>query len=158
MSLFDSITRKWPLADRSLAKESRRRAPCVIWVTNGSGAGLAVVWAEESARSAATYLGRLHDKFKDWRLALAAYNSGEGTVQNLLKRHKATTYDELKARVEKGGFVDAFWCGDHACENKIKDETKATNRCMPINQPGDTGPCIVCGKQSNIHALFARAY
>jgi prolyl-tRNA synthetase len=72
--------------------------------------------------------------------------------------YKATTYDELKAGVEKGGFVDAFWCGDPTCENKIKEDTKATNRCMPINQPGDTGPCVACGKQSNVHALFARAY
>ena len=50
---------------------------------------------EPSARAAATYLGQLHEKFKDWRLALAAYNAGEGTVQNLLKRHKATTYDAI---------------------------------------------------------------
>jgi membrane-bound lytic murein transglycosylase D len=50
---------------------------------------------EPSARAAATHLGRLHDKFHDWRLTLAAYNAGEGTVQNLLKRRKATTYDEI---------------------------------------------------------------
>jgi membrane-bound lytic murein transglycosylase D len=50
---------------------------------------------EPSARVAATLLGRLHDKFKDWRLTLAAYNAGEGTVQNLLKKHRATTYDEI---------------------------------------------------------------
>jgi membrane-bound lytic murein transglycosylase D len=50
---------------------------------------------EPSARVAAALLGRLHEKFKDWRLALAAYNAGEGTVQNLLKKHKATTYDEI---------------------------------------------------------------
>jgi len=50
---------------------------------------------EPSARAAAAYLGRLHEKFKDWRLAIAAYNAGEGTVQTLLKRHKATTYDGI---------------------------------------------------------------
>jgi membrane-bound lytic murein transglycosylase D len=50
---------------------------------------------EPSARAAAAYLGKLHDKFKDWRLAIAAYNAGEGTVQTLLKRHKATTYDGI---------------------------------------------------------------
>jgi membrane-bound lytic murein transglycosylase D len=54
---------------------------------------------EPSARAAATYLGRLHDKFKDWRLALAAYNAGEGTVQNLLKRHRATTYDAIASHL-----------------------------------------------------------
>jgi len=50
---------------------------------------------EPSARAAAAYLGKLHEKFPDWRLTLAAYNAGEGTVQNLLKRHKATTYDGI---------------------------------------------------------------
>jgi membrane-bound lytic murein transglycosylase D len=54
---------------------------------------------EPSARAAATYLGVLHEKFKDWRLALAAYNAGEGTVQNLLKRHKATTYDAIASHL-----------------------------------------------------------
>ena len=50
---------------------------------------------EPNARVAAALLGRLHEKFKDWRLTLAAYNAGEGTVQNLLKKHRATTYDEI---------------------------------------------------------------
>jgi membrane-bound lytic murein transglycosylase D len=50
---------------------------------------------EPSARAAAAFLSRLHDKFKDWRLTLAAYNAGEGTVQNLLKKHHATSYDEI---------------------------------------------------------------
>jgi len=50
---------------------------------------------EPSARVAAALLARLQEKFKDWRLTLAAYNAGEGTVQNLLKKHKATTYDEI---------------------------------------------------------------
>ena len=54
---------------------------------------------EPSARAAAIYLGKLHDKFKDWRLALAAYNSGEGTVQNLLKRHKAASYDAIASHL-----------------------------------------------------------
>ncbi len=55
--------------------------------------------AEPSARAAAAYLGQLHGKFKDWRLALAAYNAGEGTVQNLLKRHKATSYDAIASHL-----------------------------------------------------------
>jgi membrane-bound lytic murein transglycosylase D len=50
---------------------------------------------EESARAAAKHLRYLHEKFKDWRLTLAAYNAGEGTVQNLLKRYKAQTYDSI---------------------------------------------------------------
>jgi membrane-bound lytic murein transglycosylase D len=51
--------------------------------------------SESSARAAAKYLKFLYSHFHDWRLALAAYNSGEGTVQNLLKRHRAKTFDAI---------------------------------------------------------------
>jgi membrane-bound lytic murein transglycosylase D len=51
--------------------------------------------ADESAQAAAKYLGYLHGHFKDWRLALAAYNAGEGTVDRLLKQHKARTFDAI---------------------------------------------------------------
>jgi membrane-bound lytic murein transglycosylase D len=50
---------------------------------------------DESAQAAAKYLEYLHGQFKDWRLALAAYNAGEGTVQKLLKQHKANTFDDI---------------------------------------------------------------
>jgi membrane-bound lytic murein transglycosylase D len=50
---------------------------------------------EPSATASARYLKYLHDRFKDWRLALAAYNAGEGTVQKLLDRHKTGSYDAI---------------------------------------------------------------
>ncbi len=70
----------------------------------------------------------------------------------------ATTYDQLVQAIEERKFVDAFWCGDPACEEKIKEDTKATNRCIPLDQPGDSGPCVVCGRTGHEHAIFARAY
>lgn len=54
---------------------------------------------DPSAKAAAQYLKLLHTRFKDWRLALAAYNSGEGTVQWLLKKHNARTFDEIAPRL-----------------------------------------------------------
>ena len=54
---------------------------------------------EPSARAAAQYLKSLHDRFGDWRLALAAYNCGEGAVQKLLDRHKAKSYDDIAAHL-----------------------------------------------------------
>ncbi len=54
---------------------------------------------EESARAVAQYLADLHRQFKDWRLALAAYNAGEGTVQELLDQRKARTFDAIATRL-----------------------------------------------------------
>ena len=54
---------------------------------------------DESARAAAKYLSTLQSQFGDWRLALAAYNAGEGTVQKLLQRRKARTYDAIATRL-----------------------------------------------------------
>ena len=70
----------------------------------------------------------------------------------------ASTFDELRSGIEQRQFVDTFWCGDAACEERIKNETKASNRCMPIAQPRDRGVCVACGKESGTHAIFARAY
>lgn len=66
-------------------------------------------------------------------------------------------YHEFKAGVEKG-FAFAWWCGNSACEEKIKEETKATMRCIPLEQPGGSGVCISCGQPAREKAIFARAY
>lgn len=55
-------------------------------------------------------------------------------------------------------FVRAHWCGSPACEAKIKEDTKATIRCMPIDDADDTGPCLVCGGPSPRRVVFARSY
>jgi membrane-bound lytic murein transglycosylase D len=57
---------------------------------------------EPSATASARYLKYLHDRFKDWRLALAAYNAGEGTVQKLLDRYKKGGYDAIAGHLPAG--------------------------------------------------------
>jgi prolyl-tRNA synthetase len=69
----------------------------------------------------------------------------------------AANYEELKKAVEKG-FAFSWWCGGAACEEKIKEETKATMRCIPLEQPGGEGKCIYCGAVAKAKAIFARAY
>ena len=66
--------------------------------------------------------------------------------------------EELNAALEKGGYAKMMWCGDQACEDKIKELTNATARCIPFNQMpiGDT--CPVCGKKATKVVLFAKAY
>ena len=71
--------------------------------------------------------------------------------------HAPCSYDEFKAAVEDG-FARAWWCGNAACEAQVQEETKATIRCIPFDQPGGTGPCIVCNSTATEQAIFARAY
>jgi prolyl-tRNA synthetase len=66
-------------------------------------------------------------------------------------------YDGFKSAVERG-FCYSLWCGDGQCEKSIKDETKATLRCMPFEQTDETGPCIHCGRPAREKAYFAKAY
>jgi len=66
--------------------------------------------------------------------------------------------EELNAALEKGGYAKMMWCGDEACENKIKELTTATARCMPFNQIPFDDVCPVCGKKAKKVVLFAKAY
>ena len=66
-------------------------------------------------------------------------------------------YDELKSAVEKG-WAFSWWCGDPECETKVKDETKASTRCIPLDQEPGQGTCIVCGKPATEKVIFGRAY
>ena len=69
------------------------------------------------------------------------------------------TYEEFKKVLEdKGGFISAHWDGTSATEEKIKDETKATIRCIPIVNENKEGRCMVTGKPSTQRVLFAKAY
>ncbi|MBR1759046.1 MAG: proline--tRNA ligase [Lachnospiraceae bacterium] len=71
----------------------------------------------------------------------------------------ATTYEEFKDAVEnKPGFVKAMWCEDRACEDKIKEETGATSRCMPFAQEEISDKCVCCGKPAKKLVIWGRAY
>jgi prolyl-tRNA synthetase len=71
--------------------------------------------------------------------------------------HNPKDYAEL-TEVVKNGWAFSWWCGNPQCETKVKDDTKATTRCIPNEQPGGSGPCIVCGEKSTEKVYFARAY
>jgi prolyl-tRNA synthetase len=97
------------------------------------------------------YVARLLDEIQEgiYRKALA-YRE-EHTVA-------VDTYDEFKAQIEKGGFVLAHWDGTPETEERIKEETKATIRCIPFEGDTTPGTCMVTGKPSARRVLFARAY
>ncbi len=73
--------------------------------------------------------------------------------------HKADTYDEFREILEsKGGFILAHWDGSAETEEKIKNETKATIRCIPMEEDMKEGKCMVTGKPSAGRVVFAKAY
>jgi prolyl-tRNA synthetase len=71
--------------------------------------------------------------------------------------HEPRDYEEFKQAVEKG-FARVYWCGDADLEQKIKEETKATVRCIPLEQKGEEGTCFRTGKPTTEQAIFAKAY
>ena len=99
-----------------------------------------------------------------------------GTVETLLKDIQESIFNKAKAHQqanitpvdsyeefkkvleEKGGFLAAHWDGTAATEERIKNETKATIRCIPIDVKEEAGQCMVTGKASPYRVLFAKAY
>jgi prolyl-tRNA synthetase len=91
-------------------------------------------------------LGEIQQSLHDKALAFRKANT-----------HDAKNYEELKNAVETG-FAFSWWCGSADCEAKIKEETRATMRCIPLDQPGGSGVCVYCGKPAKEKGIFARAY
>lgn len=71
--------------------------------------------------------------------------------------HEPGTYDEL-IEVVKHGWAYSWWCEDEVCEQKVKEDTSATTRCIPLDQPESEGKCIVCNRPAKVKVYFARAY
>jgi prolyl-tRNA synthetase len=75
---------------------------------------------------------------------------------------KPISYDQFRELMEgQGGFVYAGWCGDAACEALVKEETKATIRCLPdeeFRSAEAPTTCLKCGRAATVEALWARAY
>lgn len=72
--------------------------------------------------------------------------------------NKADNWEEFTQLIEKGGFVLAHWDGTPETEEEIKQQTKATIRCIPLNNKQEEGKCVFSGKPSNQRVVFAKAY
>ena len=71
---------------------------------------------------------------------------------------KADTWEEFLKLIEQPGFISAHWDGTSETEDKIKELTKATIRCIPLNNPQEDGKCVFSGAPSKERVIFARAY
>ena len=74
------------------------------------------------------------------------------------KTYKVDSYEEFKKKIEDGGFFLAHWDGTTETEEKIKEETKATIRCIPLDSEDEEGVCMVTGKPSKRRVIIARSY
>ena len=72
--------------------------------------------------------------------------------------HEVNDFLEFKEKNEDNGFYRVHWCGKGECEEKIKEETKATIRCIPMEAMEEKGRCLVCGSDSSKRVLAGRAY
>jgi prolyl-tRNA synthetase len=97
-------------------------------------------------------LAELLDEIQE-NLFNKALNHREGRTS------KAVNFDEFKETlVNKPGFIKAMWCGETACEEKIKEETGATSRCIPFEQEQVSDKCVCCGKEAKKMVYWAKAY
>ncbi|MFM8370262.1 MAG: proline--tRNA ligase, partial [Chloroflexota bacterium] len=71
--------------------------------------------------------------------------------------HNVDNYEDLKITVQDA-WAFSYWCESTECEKKVKEDTKATTRNIPFNQPDGEGKCVVCGKPSKRKVYFAKAY
>ena len=102
---------------------------------------------EEMVSTINKLIDEIHDEM--YKKALAYLLDHVTEVHNM---------DELNAALEKGGYAKMMWCGEEDCENKIKELTNATARCIPFNQIPFDDVCPVCGKKAKKVVLFAKAY
>ena len=82
-------------------------------------------------------------------------------ARNHIDSHTTTAvdYDEFKDAVaNKPGFIKAMWCGNQECEDKIKEETTATSRCMPFAQEKLSDVCVCCGRPAQTMVYWGKAY
>ena len=80
-----------------------------------------------------------------------------------LERRKSSGYPSYIGEAEfreavSHGFAYSWWCGDVDCEAQIKEDTRATTRCVPLDQEPGKGKCIACGRDAVERAVFGRAY
>jgi prolyl-tRNA synthetase len=108
--------------------------------------GKAFVPQQGIATAVAQMLEEIQQALYDRALAFRKANTAE-----------PADYEDFKKAVEKG-FAFSWWCGSETCEEKIKEETKATMRCIPLEQPGGAGKCVYCGQPATDKAIFAKAY
>lgn len=122
-------------------------------------AGHAIVVRRDTREKITVEISKLAEEIPQIMEKMQAdmYNIAEAHLK--AHTYEAKTYDEFKDIIEnKPGFVKAMWCGDEACELKIKEDTTATSRCMPFEQEHIADTCVCCGKPAKKLVYWGKAY
>ncbi|MBE6318049.1 MAG: proline--tRNA ligase [Bacteroidales bacterium] len=105
----------------------------------------------EQLEGISSFVKKLLDDIQENIFAKALAHREAKTIQ-------VDTYEDFKEKIEEGGFILAHWDGTPETEDKIKEETKATIRCIPLDGDKTPGKCMVTGKPSKQRVIFARSY
>ena len=122
-------------------------------------AGQAVIVRRDTREKIVTALENLSAKLAQVLDTMQKEMLGRARAHRDSHTYDVQTYEEfVKTINEKPGFVRAMWCGDQACEDKIKEDTTATARCMPFKQEKLSDVCVCCGKPAKALVYWGKAY
>ena len=121
-------------------------------------AGTVEVMRRDTLEKSVEQLDGIENRVKDLLEEIQKNIYDKALKQRLAMTYKVDTWDEFKEQIEKGGFILAHWDGTTETEEKIKELTKATIRCIPNDAPAEEGKCILTGKPSHRRVIFARSY
>ena len=122
-------------------------------------AGQAIIVRRDTREKTTVAIESLAEEIKNILDKMQAEMLERARAHREAHTYVATNYDEFKDVVaNKPGFVKAMWCGDQACEDKIKEETTATSRCMPFEQEHLSDVCVCCGRPAKKMVYWGKAY
>ncbi len=122
-------------------------------------AGQAVIVRRDTREKIVTPIAELSEKVGEVLAQMQIDMLERARVHRDTHTTTAVDYEGFKdAIANKPGFVKAMWCGDQACEDKIKEETTATSRCMPFKQEHLSDTCVCCGKKAKAMVYWGKAY
>ncbi len=122
-------------------------------------AGQAVVVRRDTGEKYTVALSELKERVGELLDEIHAHMLEKARAHRDSHTYEARTYEEFKETIEtKPGFVKAMWCGDQACEDKIKEDTTATSRCIPFVQEKLSDKCVCCGRPAKSMVYWGKAY
>ena len=122
-------------------------------------AGQAVVVRRDTGEKYTVALSELKERVGELLDEIHAHMLEKARAHRDSHTYEARTYDEFKEIIDtKPGFVKAMWCGDQACEDKIKEDTTATSRCIPFVQEKLSDKCVCCGRPAKSMVYWGKAY